>query len=198
MLRSLSLRLAVPTFLIACAPADGIAPDAEETGSPVDTDTAAEELVNPVPWRIVINELQASNPALNVDPDDSEATPDWLELYNPETFAISLAGLFVSDDPDTPLKHPLPDVDIEPGGFLLLIADGDPDAGPTHVDFKLSSEGETVGVYTESGAPLDRIMFENLGDGQVAGRLPDGGPLSLLSPATPGETNTTAEVLEGP
>jgi hypothetical protein len=142
-----------------------------------------------------INELMASNGSLTLDPDDDEATPDWIELYNAGSVDVSLEGLTITDDLEVPDLHTLGDVTVPAGGFVVLLADGAPDRGPTHLGFQLSSEGEAVGLYGPDGAPLDRVTFADLGASQVAGRLPDGGTLSMLSGPTPGETNTTAEAL---
>ena len=53
---------------------------------------------------------------------------------------------------------------------------------------------DVVGTIAE--LMMDQVEFANLGDGQVAGRYPDDGPLVLLSAPTPGATNDTADVLE--
>ena len=177
----------------ACAPSIGSA-ELEDTGTPA---PAPDTGINPVDWSLVINELQASNLGTAVDPDDPDATPDWVEIYNPSTVAVPLGGLYISDDPTTPLKAALPDQDLAAGGFLVLLADDNPAAGPTHLGFKLSASGESVGLFTGDGQPLDRVAFQDLQEGQVAGRLPDGGSLALLSAATPGQSNNATEALEG-
>lgn len=142
-----------------------------------------------------INELMASNGGLTLDPDDDTATPDWIELYNAGSIDVSLEGLTITDDLDVPDLHTLDDIVVPAGGFVVLLADGEPDRGPTHLGFQLSAEGEAVGLYGPDGEALDRVTFADLDGSQVAGRIPDGGALSLLSGPTPGETNTTAEAL---
>jgi len=142
-----------------------------------------------------INELMASNGGLALDPDDAEATPDWIELYNAGSVDVSLEGLTVTDDLEVPDLHTLGDVTVPAGGFVVLFADGQPERGPTHLGFQLSSAGEAIGLYSPDGDPLDRLTFVDLSGDQVAGRIPDGGTLSMLSGPTPGETNTTAEAL---
>ena len=188
--------LALAFALGGCVPPVGSgtidSPDGD-TGGPV-----AQGGTNPVSWSLVINELQAANQSLEVDPASPGATPDWIELYNPSTVAVPLGGLFISDDGTVPLLHPLPDVELEAGGFLLLFADASPQLGPDHLSFRLGSDGETLGIYTQEGEPLDVVIFADLGGNQVAGRLPDGGDLALLDLATPGETNNSADALEAP
>ena len=143
----------------------------------------------------VLNEMMSSNQLAHFD--DFFESDDWVEIYNPSTVAVPLGGLYISDDPTTPLKAALPDQDLAAGGFLVLLADDNPAAGPTHLGFKLSASGESVGLFTGDGQPLDRVAFQDLQEGQVAGRLPDGGSLALLSAATPGQSNNATEALEG-
>ena len=145
-------------------------------------------------YRLYINELMASNSRLALDPDDAEATPDWIELHNPNEIDIDLAGFTVTDDLDDPRMHVLGELTLPAGGFLVLLADDGEDG--IHLPFKLGSDGDAVGLYDPDGVPLDQIQFTNLGNDQVAGRYPDDGPLVLLSEPTPGESNDSASVLE--
>ena len=189
------------TLLFAAALAGCVPPvGSGSVGSPGDDtgEVLQDSGINPVSWSLVINEFQAANQSLQVDPASPGSTPDWIELYNPSSIAVPLGGLFISDDAAVPLLHPLPDRELEAGEHLLLFADASPQLGPEHRSFKLGADGETVGIYTQAGEPLDVVVFADLGGNQVAGRLPDGGPLALLSPATPGETNDSAEALEAP
>jgi hypothetical protein len=145
-------------------------------------------------YRLYINEVMASNSRLMLDPDDAEATPDWVELHNPNSVDIDLNGFTVTDDLDDPRMHTLGDLTLPAGGFVVLLPD-DGDSG-VHLPFKLGSDGDAFGLYDPDGVPLDQIEFTNLGDDQVAGRYPDDGPLVLLSEPTPGESNDSASVLE--
>ncbi|MFT5460805.1 MAG: hypothetical protein ACI9K2_007325, partial [Myxococcota bacterium] len=60
-------------------------------------------------------------------PGDAEARRrDWIELYNPTAGPVSLAGLSITDDLDTPDRHAFdPAAQVPAGGTLLLWADGD-------------------------------------------------------------------------
>jgi hypothetical protein len=146
------------------------------------------------PYQLFINEVMASNSMVSVDPDDDSATPDWVELHNPSEFDVDLSGWTVTDDLDDIEKHTLEDLSLPAGGFLVLVADDT--TGGVHLPFKLSAELDAFGLFDPDGVPADRVEFASLDDNQVAGRFPDDGPLALLSEATPGATNDTAEVLE--
>lgn len=147
-------------------------------------------------WSIFVNELVASNLSLTIDPEDPEATPDWVELHNPSDLDLDLEGFTVTDDLDEPGLHTLGPVSLPAGGFVLLFADGKPELGPAHLSFKLGADEDEFAIYTPDGIPLDQVRFSSLDEGQVAGRYPDAGPLALLSAATPGESNNSAEALD--
>lgn len=168
---------------LACTPTFDV-PESEDSGEAEVGGTP-----DPVTVALSINELMASNSSLALDPDDPDATPDWIEIYNASDVDVSLEGLFITDDLSQPLLHRLDDLTVPAGGFVVLLADDDPDAGPRHLPFKLSAEGDAVGLFDETGTPLDQLTFADLDGDQVAGRLPDGGDLELLDAPTPGETN---------
>ncbi len=58
-----------------------------------------------VPGAIVINEIQASNIDMFLDPSMNYGS--WIELYNSTDKSCGLAGLYVSDDPANLKKHKL-------------------------------------------------------------------------------------------
>ena len=161
-------------------------------GSDGSEDSGGEPVVET--YRLYINELMASNSTVAVDPDDEDASPDWVELHNPNDFDIELAGFTVTDDLDDPRMHVLGELTLPANGFLVLLADDGDES--IHLPFRLSSDGDAFGLFDPDGIPLDQIEFTDLGDDQVAGRYPDDGPLVLLSAPTPGESNDSASVLE--
>ena len=70
---------------------------------------------------------------------------------------------------------PRESVIIEGGEYLLFWADKDEEQGPTHTNFKLSRNGEYVGLYDKDGATLiDGISFGQQYEDVSYGRLPDG------------------------
>ncbi len=129
---------------------------------------AGGELVTPVdpPRNLRINEISA-----NTDTDD-----DWLEIYNDGPIPVDMGGMFLSDDITNPTKHQIPaGIAIAPYGYLVFIADETP--GPLHLNFKLSSSGETVvlsDLSSRQTRPLDTVTFAAQAANQVAGRNPDG------------------------
>jgi hypothetical protein len=59
----------------------------------------------------------------------------------------------MTDDPAEPHKHVLGGgLVLEAGGFVVLWADDQPGAGPTHLGFALADDGDAIGLYAPSGA----------------------------------------------
>jgi hypothetical protein len=85
-------------------------------------------------------------------------------------------------------------VTIGPGEYLLFWADNDEEQGPTHTNFKLSANGEFVGLFDRDGVTLvDGISFGAQSSDVSYGRSPDGEDNWVLfdnGTATPGWSNT--------
>src|SRR5438046_7845746 len=70
----------------------------------------------------VINEFMASNTSGITDDEGNKS--DWIEIYNPGSTAVNLAGWHLSDDPSLPHQFTFPATIINPGGYLLVFATG--------------------------------------------------------------------------
>ncbi|MDQ4139835.1 MAG: lamin tail domain-containing protein, partial [Bacteroidota bacterium] len=121
----------------------------------------------------------ASNQTSFQDPASEGEYDDWIEIYNPGNEAVDLGGLFISDNKDFKTKHKIPTTDpakttIQPGGYLILWADSEMEQGELHVDFKLSADGEDLGIYTADGQVVDETTFGFQKTDVSAGRLPNG------------------------
>ena len=152
----------------------------------LDEDSGLEPIPGP-PVQLFLNEVMPANDgALEVDGE----SPDWVELFNPGTEPVTLGGFTMTDDLDEPGKAPLSDALIIPAeGFLLLFASGRDD-DPSHLPFKLSSEGESLGLFFPDGAPADRVEFGALPDNLALARDGDGSPeWAVTAVSTPGEPN---------
>jgi hypothetical protein len=104
---------------------------------------------------------------------------DWFEIYNAGDEPVALDGLFLTDDPLTIDRHgmaPLSFIGTGLFGYQVFEADGQPGQGGSHVDFKLSAKGESVGIYSVAGVLIDEVRFGGQQRGVSEGRLPDGGP----------------------
>jgi hypothetical protein len=140
---------------------------------------------------LVLNELLAVNTAEGLD--EAGEADDWLEIWNGGEDPVSLADVFLSDDPAAPTRWPFPaDISLEPGDFLVVWCDGQPEQGAFHAPFKLSGQGESIVLSWLGGdAPvlLDQVDYgARLADTAWA-RVPDGGVEWVDASPTPGESN---------
>jgi hypothetical protein len=148
---------------------------------------------SPLAGKLYINELVPSNKAGSGAVDESGASPDWLELYNASDADISLAGFFMSDQPDNPTQAVLAtDLVVKAKSTLLLWADGDVDQSILHLPFKLSATGEIVYLYDRDLKLIDSVEFPQANPNASYSRLPDGtGAFTWCSKGTPSALNGT-------
>lgn len=100
----------------------------------------------------VISEFLAKNTAGLVDEDGQHG--DWIEIHNPTTSPQSMDGWFLTDTAAAKTKWKFPAVTIEPGGFLLVWADGKDrrvPGSPLHTNFSLNSDGEYLALVRPDG-----------------------------------------------
>lgn len=145
---------------------------------------------------LYINEFMANNSACCPDIEGGrQEFDDWIEVYNPGKVAIDIGGMYFSQDKDKPLGHQIPKTNstittIQPGGFLVLWADGNPDQGILHLKFKLNQNGEYIGLNYEDGRNIDHVMFSHQTENISYGRATDGSePWKEFSTPTPGKSN---------
>jgi hypothetical protein len=113
---------------------------------------------------------------------------DWFELYNSDSLPVSLAGLFLSDNPSITgmTNSSVPPLSfIAAHGWLEYHADGHPGNGPDHVNFSLDKNGETIRVYSTNLALIDSVDYALQTTDISEGRLPDGSSNVVDFPTTP-------------
>jgi len=140
---------------------------------------------------IVINELVAKN---NTGAkDEANEFEDWLELHNTSNQAVNVAGMYLSDKFENATKWQVPtnQTAIPAGGSLLVWCDEDGTQGPLHANFKLSSSGEEVFLFSTDGRTLlDTLQFGQQTADVATGRLFDGlTPWVTLPSPTPNALN---------
>jgi hypothetical protein len=140
-----------------------------------------------------LNEIMASNASTMAD--ENGDFEDWIEIFNPETYTINLAGYGLSDDYENPFRWVFPDVNIPAGGFLLVWASGKDRNNPQselHTNFSISSAGEEVLLTHPSGERIDEIAPVPIPTHISYGRQPDGtGNWLFFAEPTPGFPNTS-------
>lgn len=144
------------------------------------------------PVQVYINEWMADNTHTIQDPSDSHYE-DWFELYNAGSDTADLSGYTLTDNLQNPTQYKIPaGTTIAPHGFLLVWADNDqPGNGQLHVNFKLASEGEAIGLFAPDGSVIDSVTFGPQLPDVSFGRTTDGGSqIAALPSATPGASNS--------
>lgn len=146
---------------------------------------------------LLINEFLASNDFGLTDPfGDND---DWIEIFNPNDFAVDIGGLFVTDDLAErtlcQIPRTAPDTTTIPaGGFLLLWADKESEEGVLHLELKLSGGGEQVGlvqIINTDTTFLDSLTYDEQTADTSFGRIEDGGDnWGFFSITTPGASNS--------
>jgi len=138
---------------------------------------------------LFINEFMASND--NTIADEYGNYGDWIEIYNGSDDNIWLGNLYLTDNLGTPNKWQMPDITLASGGFKLFWADGKPENGEFHTNFKISADGEEIGIFTENNSVTDEIIFGPQTTDISYGRETDGNiEWVLFNTPTPGSTNS--------
>lgn len=142
---------------------------------------------------LVLNEFSAGKSA----PDNLGEMEDWIELYNASPNPIDLSNILITDDLTFKNKYTLnkngqPWI-LPPDSYQLLFADDQTAQGKNHLPFKLSSEGDDVGIYHVAGFDTLKIAdlsFDVLPSGASFARIPNAtGPFELTGKITPNATN---------
>ncbi len=156
--------------------------------------------------QILINELLAVNSTIAHDPDFGEFS-DFIELRNASAVAVNLSGYTLTDDPTEKDKWTLPTLTLAPGELLLVWTDGlDKRPGDTafvayknavatmtalHANFRLSGDGEYLGLFNSQGNPADEIMYCTQANDVSYGRSAAAPSLWLyFGEPTPGAANS--------
>ena len=153
---------------------------------PLDTSIPPNQTIS-----ITVNEFMASN--TRTITDEMSDYDDWIELYNKSDSIVQLRSVFVTDDLNVPTRWQMPDTFITPHGFLILWADGEPQEGRLHTNFRLEQNGEQIGIFHLSDGSLtiiDSLTFGLQTPDTSFGRFPDGGSQwKIFSSPTPGQPN---------
>ena len=147
---------------------------------------------NPYENMLIINEYLSGN-RYNIT-DFEGAHSDWIELYNPNDYAVYLGDIYLSDDENRLNKFRLPDTDLAGGGYILIFASEKTQGadGEVHAPFKLgASDGKIILTY-KTGHIINQCSVEDLPEDVSAG-IAAGGEFGYFSQPTPGGENSTPQ-----
>lgn len=139
---------------------------------------------------IVLNELVAQN-ATGVS-DELGGFDDWFEVVNTGDRPVSLAGYMTGDafTGQVAAGWAFPSVTLEPGAHFQVWADGAPEEGPNHANFKLQRKGELLVLWNPRGRIVDIADYDEIGRDRAYARIPDGvGAWEITASPTPGAEN---------
>lgn len=141
-------------------------------------------------YGVRINEVMSANASALAS--DTGKYSDWLELYNGGDEPVNLRGWTLVKAGDA--IHPLtfPDIDILPGEYVLIYADGKAQATPDyalHAPWKLAAAGEQLLLSDAEGRTVDALDVPSLEKNQSYA-LNASGEWELTRQYTPGLENT--------
>ena len=143
---------------------------------------------------LYINEIVASNTYTYKDSDGEYS--DYIELYNDNDYAINLNNYRLTDSIYEVNKWRFPSITIHAHEYLVIFASGKnkcQESDKCHVNFKLSSDGETVSLIDDTGNIISRVVYENLKNDYSLSYI-DG--KYLITKPTPKEKNSSEEIKE--
>src|SRR5678815_4527705 len=71
---------------------------------------------------LVISEFMADNKSTLADQDGDFS--GWIEIHNPTSTAVNLAGYFLTDDENEPTKWKFPNLTLIANGYAVVFASG--------------------------------------------------------------------------
>jgi hypothetical protein len=149
----------------------------------------------------VINEFMADSTLGGVLLDEDGNASDWLEIHNPNPFAVGMGGYYLTDASLVPDRWQIPPgTTIPPAGYMIVFASGKDRATPgaeLHTNFSIKKSGEYLALVEPDGvtvadeyAPEFPAQFEDVSYGRVPPVA--AGTFDFFTAPTPGFANDTA------
>ncbi len=140
---------------------------------------------------VVISEVLSSN---NKYDTADGGKSDFIEVENRGTNAVNLQGFGLTDNASNPSKFRFPDVTLQPGDHLAVLANGTSNTNGNYYSapFKLSKLGCTVALFDAQDQLLDRYFLGALPQNLSIGRAEGSTEIAYFEP-TPGQANRDAK-----
>jgi len=124
----------------------------------------------------------------------TQFTEDFIELYSADALPLNLGGLYLTDSPyGAPSLSPIPALSFM-RGFGVFVADGKPQAGADHVDFKLSPLQGQIALYGADLSLIDCVFYGPQTTTSPRAVSPASRQHCFLFDPTPGAPNPTMSV----
>ncbi len=140
------------------------------------------------PGAVVLNEVMADNvSAVN----HQGAFPDWIELHNQSTTAVSLAGWRLAEGAN-PVQFVFPtNTVLAADSFLVVWCDTLTNSPGLHTGFALDRQGESLFLFDAASTRVDALTYGQQAGDYSVGRIQDGWQLTTPTPAV---ANQAAEL----
>ena len=148
------------------------------------------EPINSYENLLIINEYLSSNRYGLTDSDGDHS--DWIEIYNPNATPVFAGDIYLSDDENGTNKFRLPDIELQPNGYLLVYASGKTTstADSIHAPFRISINDTKIVLSYKNGAIINSCDAQSLPDDVSAG-IGENGAFGYFSVPTPNSVNNT-------
>ncbi len=149
---------------------------------------------NAASGNILINEVCAKN--TTVSSKDGNCY-DFIELYNPTGSDISIGGYGLTDDETKPFRFVFPDGSVIKAGSKVVVYLNSKEFsldGEYTGYFGLSTDGETVSLYSPDGNVADQVTFGVMDADTSFGRISDGSDSFAVLSLSPGDSNSASSV----
>lgn len=195
----LTVRFAGSGIVITTNPAPATATSLVTATPAMSNSVAAPLPAFPSVW---LNEVQPAN--VTGPTNNFGVRAPWVELHNPDTNSLTLAGLYLSDSYPNLTQWAFPtNAAIPANGFLVVWCDGQTNQSATnalHTSFNLAPGSGRVALarLISPGVPqvVDYLTYANLPANWSYGDFPDGQPFyrQEMFRFTPGATNSNAAI----
>ena len=141
---------------------------------------------------LFISEIVASNSYTYKDNDGEYS--DYIEIYNGNDYDVNLENYRLTDSIYEVNKWRFPNITIRAHEYLVIFASGKnkcKESDKCHVNFKLTSTGETVSLIDNTGNIISRVTYENLKNDYSLSYVD--GKYKIVVP-TPGKENSNEEI----
>lgn len=153
-----------------------------------------------LPQGLYVNEVIATNPGDFTDNFGNAS--DWIEIFNNTDAPVDLHNYYISDNPNNLTKFRLEGTDgsliIPAKGFLILWADSKPNLGSRHLNFGLSSDGESVVLTEPNGVTIvHQLEFPQQYEDMSFGLASDNLETRYFKNRSPGASNNMNDAFIG-